>query len=84
MDIAELKRKNVQELHDLAEELSIQNYSGMRKQDLIFRIEQNLLDTDTVLRGEGVLEVLPEGYGFLRSPDWNYLYGPDGKPDGAL
>ncbi len=77
MDIAELKRKNVQELHNLAEELSIQNYSGMRKQDLIFRIEQNLLDTDTVLRGEGVLEVLPEGYGFLRSPDWNYLYGPD-------
>ena len=77
MDIAELKKKNVQELNDLAQELSIQNYSGMRKQDLIFRIEQNLLDTDTVLRGEGVLEVLPEGYGFLRSPDWNYLYGPD-------
>ena len=77
MDIAELKRKNVQELNDLAQELSIQNYSGMRKQDLIFRIEQNLLDTDTVLRGEGVLEVLPEGYGFLRSHDWNYLYGPD-------
>ncbi len=77
MDIAELKRKNVQELHNLAAQLSIQNYSGMRKQDLIFRIEQNLLDTDTVLRGEGVLEILPEGYGFLRSPDWNYLYGPD-------
>ena len=77
MDIAELKRKNVQELHDLAEQLSIQNYSGLRKQDLIFRIEQNLLDTEVVLRGEGVLEVLPEGYGFLRSPDWNYLYGPD-------
>ncbi len=77
MDIAELKKKNVQELHTLAEELSIQNYSGLRKQDLIFRIEQNLLDTDVVLRGEGVLEVLPEGYGFLRSPDWNYLYGPD-------
>jgi transcription termination factor Rho len=77
VDIAELKKKNVQELHDLAEELNIQNYSGLRKQDLIFRIEQNLLDTDVVLRGEGVLEVLPEGYGFLRSPDWNYLYGPD-------
>ena len=77
MDIAELKRKNVEELYNLAAELSIQNYSGMRKQDLIFRIEQNLLDTDTVLRGEGVLQILPEGYGFLRSPDWNYLYGPD-------
>ncbi len=77
VDIADLKRKNVAELHTLAKQLSIQNYSGLRKQDLIFRIEQNLLDTDTVLRGEGVLEVLPEGYGFLRSPDWNYLYGPD-------
>ncbi len=77
MDIAELKRKNVQELHEMAEELNISNYSGLRKQDLIFRIEQNLLDTDVVLRGEGVLEILPEGYGFLRSPDWNYLYGPD-------
>jgi transcription termination factor Rho len=49
----------------------------MRKQDLIFKIEQELLDNETVLRGEGVLEILPEGYGFLRSPDWNYLYGPD-------
>jgi transcription termination factor Rho len=61
----------------MAEGLNISNYSGLRKQDLIFRIEQNLLDTEVVLRGEGVLEVLPEGYGFLRSQDWNYLYGPD-------
>jgi transcription termination factor Rho len=61
----------------MAEELKITNYSGLRKQDLIFRIEQSLLDSDTVLRGEGVLEILPEGYGFLRSQDWNYLYGPD-------
>jgi len=77
VDIADLKKKSVAELHAMAEQLNIQNYSGMRKQDLIFRIEQSLLDTDTVLRGEGVLEILPEGYGFLRSPDWNYLYGPD-------
>ncbi|MGA2383307.1 MAG: transcription termination factor Rho [Gemmatimonadales bacterium] len=77
MDIAELKKKSVAELHAMAEELNITNYSGLRKQDLIFRIEQNLLDSDTVLRGEGVLEILPEGYGFLRSQDWNYLYGPD-------
>ncbi|MBI4543438.1 MAG: transcription termination factor Rho [Gemmatimonadetes bacterium] len=77
MDIAELKRKSVAELNAMAEELNISNYSGLRKQDLIFRIEQNLLDADTVLRGEGVLEILPEGYGFLRSQDWNYLYGPD-------
>src|SRR2546430_15537512 len=77
VDIAELKRKSVAELHAMAETLNISNYSGLRKQDLIFRIEQSLLDSDTVLRGEGVLEILPEGYGFLRSPDWNYLYGPD-------
>jgi transcription termination factor Rho len=77
VDIAELKKKSVAELHAMAESLNITNYSGLRKQDLIFRIEQSLLDSDTVLRGEGVLEILPEGYGFLRSPDWNYLYGPD-------
>ena len=77
MDIAELKKKSVTELHEMAEELNITNYSGLRKQDLIFKIEQSLLDSDTVLRGEGVLEILPEGYGFLRSQDWNYLYGPD-------
>ncbi len=77
MDIADLKSKSVAELHEMAEELNISNYSGLRKQDLIFRIEQNLLDSDVVLRGEGVLEILPEGYGFLRSQDWNYLYGPD-------
>ena len=77
MDITELKQKSVAELHAMAEELNITNYSGLRKQDLIFRIEQSLLDADTVLRGEGVLEILPEGYGFLRSQDWNYLYGPD-------
>ena len=77
MDITELKRKSVSELHVMAEKLNITNFSGLRKQDLIFRIEQSLLDSDTVLRGEGVLETLPEGYGFLRSQDWNYLYGPD-------
>ena len=77
MDISELKQKSVAELHQLAQELNITNYSGLRKQDLIFRIEQSLLDKDTVIRGEGVLEILPEAYGFLRSQDWNYLYGPD-------
>jgi transcription termination factor Rho len=77
VDIAELKSKSIADLHQMAEELSIHNYSGLRKQDLIFRIEQNLLDSDVVLRGEGVLEILPEGYGFLRSQDWYYLYGPD-------
>ena len=77
MDVAQLRSKSVGELHDLAEELEISNYSSLRKQDLIFRIEQSLLDDDVVLRSEGVLEILAEGYGFLRSQDWNYLYGPD-------
>ncbi|HVH11680.1 MAG TPA: transcription termination factor Rho [Longimicrobium sp.] len=77
MDISTIKTKSIAELHEMAEGLNISNYSGLRKQDLIYRIEQNLLDSEVVLRGEGVLEVLPEGYGFLRSQDWNYLYGPD-------
>jgi transcription termination factor Rho len=77
VNIAELKRKSSSELGELADTLGAENDSGLRKQDLIFRIEQRLLDRGEVLTGEGVLEVLPEGYGFLRSQDWNYLYGPD-------
>jgi len=77
VNIAELKRKTGPELQEIAEGFSIENSSGLRKQDLIFRIEQKLLDDNVVLTGEGVLEILPEGYGFLRSQDWNYLYGPD-------
>ena len=77
VNIAELKRKSHSELGELAETLGAENDAGLRKQDLIFRIEQRLLDRGDTLTGEGVLEVLPEGYGFLRSQDWNYLYGPD-------
>ncbi|MEO6445727.1 MAG: transcription termination factor Rho [Gemmatimonadaceae bacterium] len=77
MDIVELKRKSVAELLELAAELNLQETSGLRKQDLIFRIEQTLLDQETVLRGDGVLEILAEGYGFLRSQDWSYLHSPD-------
>ena len=77
MDIAELKSKNIGELHDLAEELNISNFTGLRKQDLTFRIEQRLLESDVVLRANGVLEIRPEGYGFLRSQNWSYLYSPD-------
>ena len=61
----------------MADGLRIDGSSGLRKQDLIFQIEQNLLDTDVMLHGDGVLEILPEGYGFLRSQDWSYLPGPD-------
>ena len=77
VNIAELKRKSAPELQEIADCYSIENSSGLGKQDLIFRIEQKLLDQNVVLTGEGVLEILPEGYGFLRSQDWNYLYGPD-------
>ncbi|MBC7898350.1 MAG: transcription termination factor Rho, partial [Cytophagaceae bacterium] len=77
VDIADLKRKSVAELQTLATDLHVENTAGLRKQDLIFRIEQTLLDQDVVLRSEGVLEILAEGYGFLRSQDWSYLHGPD-------
>jgi len=77
VDISDLKSKSVGELHDLAEEMAIEGYAGMRRQDLVFRLEQALLEKEVVLRGEGVLEILPEGYGFLRSQDYSYLYGPD-------
>ena len=77
MHVAELKRKAVPELLALAESLQLTSVNGLKKQELIFRIEQALLETDTTLYGEGVLEVLPEGYGFLRAQDFNYLHGPD-------
>jgi transcription termination factor Rho len=65
------------ELHDMADTLAVISPDALGRQDLIFRIEQRLLDQSETLVGEGVLEVLPEGYGFLRSQDWNYLYSPD-------
>jgi len=77
VDIAELKRKSVAELRDMADGLKIRDALIVTKPELIFRIEQNLLDSDVALHGEGVLENLPEGYGFLRSQDYSYLAGPD-------
>ena len=77
MDISELRRKSVADLKVMAEGLRVENTSGLRKQDLIFRIEHVLLESDVTLRAEGTLELLSEGFGFLRSPDWNYLAGPD-------
>ncbi len=65
------------ELQSMADDLQVAEVAGLRKQELIFRIEQKLLDGDTVLRADGVLEILGEGYGFLRSQDWSYLAGPD-------
>jgi transcription termination factor Rho len=77
VNIAELKRKSMPELHDLADTLALESHDELDRQNLIFRIEQKLLDQEELLVGEGVLEVLPEGYGFLRSQAWNYLYSPD-------
>ncbi|MDH3270952.1 MAG: transcription termination factor Rho [Gemmatimonadota bacterium] len=77
MDIAELKSKNIGELYDLAEDLNLDQYSGLRKQDLLVKIESELLERGDDLTAHGVLEILPEGYGFLRSQEWNYVYSPD-------
>jgi transcription termination factor Rho len=77
VDIVDLKRKTVPELQAVAEDLHIENISGLRKQDLIFRIERSLLGAAVELHANGVLEILDEGYGFLRCPDWSYLAGPD-------
>jgi transcription termination factor Rho len=77
MDIVELKSKTVTELLDLAEELGIPGLGGLRKQDLIFKLLEAKTEKDGFIFAEGVLEILAEGYGFLRSPDYNYLPGPD-------
>ncbi len=77
MTITELKKKSITELAKIAQELEIPGTSGMRKQELIFRILQGKGDKDGLIFAEGVLEILPEGFGFLRSPDYNYLPGPD-------
>jgi transcription termination factor Rho len=65
------------ELLAQADSLDIPDIPGLRKQDIIYRIEQRLLGAATELEAEGVLEILPEGYGFMRAQDWNYLAGPD-------
>ncbi|MGH9587620.1 MAG: transcription termination factor Rho [Acidobacteriaceae bacterium] len=77
MTISELKEKNITELSRIARSLEIAGASGMRKQDLIFRILQAQSEKEGHIFAEGVLEILPDGYGFLRSPDYNYLPGPD-------
>ena len=77
MDIAELQSKNVGELHDLAEELNLQDYESLRKEALLLQIEHTILDRGDALTTEGVLELMPDGYGFLRSQLWSYLHNPD-------
>jgi len=77
MNLVELKVKNISELIDVAKTFKIAGATGMRKQDLIFSILQAQTEQNGVIYGEGVLEILPDGFGFLRSPDSNYLPGPD-------
>jgi transcription termination factor Rho len=77
MNIAELKEKTIGELHSVGKELEIPGVSSMRKQDLIFRILQAQTEKNGLIFSEGVLETLPDGFGFLRAPDYNYLPGPD-------
>ncbi len=77
MTIAELKEKNITELTKIARSLELPGASGLRKQDLIFKILQAQSEKEGHIFAEGVLEILPDGFGFLRSPDYNYLPGPD-------
>jgi len=77
MNLKELKEKKINELISLAHSLSIDGASGMRKQELIFALLQAELEKNGQIYGEGVLEILPDGFGFLRAPDYNYLPGPD-------
>ena len=77
MNLQELKRKTPAELLAFAEELQIENASSLRKQDMMFAILKQLAENDVPISGDGVLEVLSDGFGFLRSPEANYLPGPD-------
>ncbi len=77
LDLESLKTLKISELNQIAQELGIQGTSGMKKQELIFKILEEQTAQEGLIFSEGVLEVLPDGYGFLRSPKFNYLPGPD-------
>jgi transcription termination factor Rho len=77
MNLQELKRKTPADLLAFAEELQIENASNLRKQDMMFAILKQLAENDQAIYGDGVLEILQDGFGFLRSPEANYLPGPD-------
>jgi transcription termination factor Rho len=77
LNLGELKKKKVKELYKIATDLGIEGASGKRKQDLIFDILQAQTGKEGTVYGNGVLEILQDGFGFLRSPDYNYLPGPD-------
>jgi transcription termination factor Rho len=77
MHLAELKAKSPADLLSFAESLQIENASSLRKQDMMFAILKNLADNEQTIHGSGTLEILPDGFGFLRSAESNYLPGPD-------
>jgi transcription termination factor Rho len=77
MNLTDLKKKKIGELANMAVELKVDGATGMRKQELIFAILQAQTEKNGNIYGEGVLETLPDGFGFLRAPDYNYLPGPD-------
>ena len=77
MHLAELKTKTPAELFNFAESLQIENVSSLRKQDIMFSILKSLAESDQVILGEGTLEILSDGFGYLRSPEANYFPGPD-------
>src|SRR6266478_6070060 len=77
MNLSELKEKSISDLNVIARDLNVQNMGGLRKQELIFKILQSQAEKDGLIFAAGVLEVLPDGFGFLRAPDYNYLPGPD-------
>src|SRR4030067_805505 len=77
MNLTELKVKNIGELAEMANERNVEGASGMRKQELIFAILQAQTEKNGMIFGQGVLEILPDGFGFLRAPAYNYLPGPD-------
>ncbi len=77
LDLVELKKKNINELADLAKTLGVENTHGLKKQNLMFALLQAQTEKDGQVHAAGVMEKLPDGYGFLRSPDYNYVPGPD-------
>ena len=77
MNIEDLKSKTISDLTNIAKELKIQGHSSLRKQDLIFKILEAKTEKDGLMFGQGTLEILPDGFGFLRAPTYNYLPGPD-------
>lgn len=77
MDIAKLKQKKMPDLYNIAQDLNLDGYSGLKKQELIFKILEAQAEKNGNMFGEGVLEILPDGFGFLRSPNYNYLPCPD-------